>query len=99
MLGDISKQVLWDGEKHDVEWWKFVVLGAAYGQHFVRNPFGEGFVCANRRRSRSLEMPTMAELITQLDAFGAEKGVEWSDPEFQSYMKAIREEKEIAQAA
>lgn len=87
MLRDISKQVVWDGDKHDEGWWKFLVLGAAYGQHFVRNPFGEGFVCANKRRSSGLEVPNMADLITQLDAFGAERGVQWTDPEFQAQMK------------
>lgn len=86
MLADIAKQVKWDGEYHDSAWWKFIILGAAYGQHFVRNPFGEGFVCSNKRRSRDLEMPTMADLITQLDAFGAEQGVQWKDPEWQAMM-------------
>lgn len=85
-LRDISRQVKWDGEMHDEKWWKFLVLGAAYGQHFVRNPFGEGFVCANKRRSRDLEVPTMGDLITQLDAFGVEKNVRWSDPYFLSLM-------------
>lgn len=84
MLEDIARQVVWDGEKHDKAWWKFIVLGAAYGQHFVRNPFGEGFVCANKRRSSHLEMPTMAELITQIEVLGAEKNVQWSDPQWQS---------------
>ena len=79
MLTDIAKQVVWDGDKHDQAWWKFIVLGAAYGQVFVRNPFGEGFVCANKRRSSGLEIPSMADLIEQLYAFGAEKDVKWTD--------------------
>lgn len=87
MLRDISRQVKWDGDKHDTDWWKFLILGAAYGQHFVRNPFGEGFVCSNKRRSRSLDVPTMADLMTQLDAFGAERWVVWTDPEFQSWIE------------
>lgn len=89
MIRDISRQVEWDGERHDEAWWKFILLGAAYGQHFVRNPFGDGFVCANRRRSSGLEVPTMADLITQLTAFGNEKGVVWTDPEWQSYLREI----------
>lgn len=91
MLQDIAKQVKWDGELHDLAWWKFIILGAAYGQHFVRNPLGDGFVCANKRRSRDLEMPTMADLITQLDAFGAEQNVQWSDPEWKSMMAQAEE--------
>ena len=79
MLRDIARQVEWDGEMHDEPWWKFLVLGAAYGQHFVRNPFGDGFVCANKRRSRDLEKPSMADLITQLHVFGIERNVKWSD--------------------
>lgn len=86
MLRDISRQVEWDGEMHDEAWWKFLVLGAAYGQHFVRNPFGEGFVCANKRRSSHLEVPQMSELIEQLNAFGAEKNVQWTDPDWQSFV-------------
>ena len=86
MLGDIAKQVKWDGEHHDKEWWKFIILGAAYGQHFVSNPFGEGFVCANKRRVRNLEMPNMSDLIMQLQVFGDEKQVKWTDPEWQAMM-------------
>lgn len=81
MVRDISKQVVWDGEMMDEEGWKFVILGAAYGQHFIRNPFGHGFVCKNKRKSSGLEIPTMAELIEQLYAFGAEKEVKWTDEE------------------
>jgi hypothetical protein len=81
MLRDISKQVVWDGDKHDEKWWKFIILGAAYGQVFVRNPFGEGFVCANKRRSSGLEIPNMGDLIDQLYAFGVEKNVRWTEVE------------------
>ena len=79
MLRDISRQVEWDGEMHDEDWWKFVVLAASYGQRFVRNPFGDGFVCTNKKRSSHLTIPTMADLITQLDAFGVEKDVKWTE--------------------
>ena len=79
MLRDLSKQVQWAGLWWDEEDWKRLVLGAAHGQHVVPNPFGEGLVVVNRKRSSELDTPTMAEMIEQLYALGAEHGVTWSD--------------------
>jgi hypothetical protein len=98
MVKDISDQVEWAGEKMDPEDWKRLILAAAYGQKCVPNPFGGSFVVINTKRSRDLPMPSMADLITQMLAFGNERGVEWTDPEWQSYLREIREE-EIRKAA
>lgn len=78
MLRDIAKQVQWAGLWWDEEDWKRLVLGAAHGQHVVPNPLGEGLVVVNKKRSRELDIPSMMDLITQLEVFGAEKGVVWS---------------------
>ena len=87
MVRDISRQVEWAGEMMDEHEWKLLILAGAYGQDVVPNPLGDGFVVRNKKRVRTLLMPSMADLITQLSAFGAERGVEWSDPEWQAMRK------------
>jgi hypothetical protein len=100
MIRDIADQVEWAGEKMDVPEWKLLILAGAYGQKVVPNPIGEGFIIKNNRRSSGLYKPEMADLITQLLAFGNSKGVEWRDPEWQAYLREIGEEKEkISEAA
>jgi hypothetical protein len=39
MIRDIAQQVKWAGEWLDEKTWKLLLLGAAYGQRFVPNPF------------------------------------------------------------
>jgi hypothetical protein len=81
MIRDISEQVKWAGEYMDEETWKLLLLGAAYGQRMVPNPLDPQarFVLVNVRRSRGLVVPEMADLITQLQVFGDEKGIQWRD--------------------
>lgn len=81
MIGDIAGQVQWAGDWMDAETWKLLILGAAYGQKFVPNPFDPQapFVLVNNRRSRGLVVPQMADLITQIQVFGDERGVRWGD--------------------
>ena len=81
MLRDIANQVQWAGQWWDERDWKHLVLGAAHGQDVVPNPFGHGLVVMNKRRSSHLEVPDMADLITQLQVFGDENGVQWTEPE------------------
>ena len=95
MLRDISKQVKFAGDFMDEHEWKLLVYAAAYGQDVCPNPFDPSrFVIRNKKRTRDLDMPTMAELITQLYAFGAENRVEWRDPAWVSMRK--QEEREAA---
>lgn len=91
MIRDIAEQVEWAGEKMDEEEWKLLLLAAAHGQKIVPNPFGGTFIVVNLKRSRDLPMPTMAELITQMLAFGNERGVQWTDPEWQAYLAECEE--------
>ena len=80
MVRDISRQVEWAGEKLGEEEWKRLLLAAKYGQKVVPNPItGIGFVVLNTRRSRSLTNAEMEELLGELEAFGAERGVDWSE--------------------
>jgi hypothetical protein len=81
MIRDIADQVKWAGEFMDEDTWKLLLLGAAYGQRMVPNPLDpqQRFVLVNLRRSRGLVVPEMADLITQLQVFGDERGVKWRD--------------------
>lgn len=80
MLGDISKQVVHFGLHYEPEAWKLIAL-AALGKEVRMAPslHGNGLVplgISTRRLTKS----EMSDLIESLFAFGAEKGVIWSDP-------------------
>lgn len=80
MVRDIARQLDWAGEKLGEEDWKRLLLAAKFGQKVVPNPLtGIGFVVMNERRSRSLTNAEMEELLGELEAFGAERGVDWSE--------------------
>lgn len=81
MLRDISKQVQWAGLWWSEEDWKKLVLGAQFGQTVGPNPFGHGLLILNKRSSSSLKKPEYSDLIAELQAFGDENGVKWSEPE------------------
>jgi len=92
MVRDIAQQVEWAGEKMDEEDWKRLLLASAYGQKVVPNPFGGNFVVVNIKRSSELPQSgdvSMASLITQILAFGNERGVRWTDPEWQAYLAEV----------
>jgi hypothetical protein len=91
MVKDIADQVEWAGEKMDEHEWKLLLLAAAYGQKIIPNPFGGSFIVKNNRRSSGLYKPEMADLITQMLAFGNERGVAWSDPSWKAYLQEIEE--------
>ncbi len=86
MIADIAAQVEWAGEKMDAAEWKLLLLAAAYGQKIMPNPFGGTFIVKNNRRSSGLYKPEMADLITQIQVFGDERGVKWTDPEWVAMM-------------
>jgi hypothetical protein len=81
MVRDIARQVKWAGAFMDEEDWKRLFLAAAHGQRMVPHPFDphKPFIVVNTRASRGLVVPEMAELITQIEVFGNERGVRWSD--------------------
>lgn len=79
MLTDISRQVEWYGKKMDPESWKHVFSAALKKQEAVPGLDG-GFVVLGQSTSRMTiaEMRDMQELMS---AFGAERDVQWSEPE------------------
>jgi hypothetical protein len=81
MCRDFSRQSTWAGMKWDVEGWKRIFLGAKCGQAVGPNPFGHGVLVINTHRSRGLTVEQMAELLGEIEAHGAEIGIEWSDDE------------------
>lgn len=81
MCRDIARQLEWAGRKWTEEDWKRILLGAKFGQSFVPSPFGHSVVMVNDRRSSHLNIEQFAEFLGEIEAFGAENGVDWSDDE------------------
>lgn len=81
MVRDIAAQVKWAGDFMDEEDWKRLFLAAMWGQKCVPNPFDPqaSFLVVNTRRSRGLVKPLMADLITEIEVFGNDHGVQWRD--------------------
>lgn len=79
-LSDISRQVVWHGRKMDSESWKAVFTSALKKMEVVPNLDGTGFVVLGTSTSR-MSKAEMADLMTLIDAFGAERGVLWTEPE------------------
>lgn len=79
MCRDFAKQMKWNGQEWSDEDWKRLFLGAKFGQPIVPNPFGHGIVLMNAKRSRDLTNAQMEELIGEMQAFGDENGVDWTD--------------------
>ena len=76
MLRDISRQVDWYGQKLQEEEWKDVFTAALKRQKVVPGIDG-GFVVIGARTSR-MPVKEMIELQDFMEAFGAEKGVNFS---------------------
>lgn len=80
MLGDVSKQVNWYGKKLTAEDWKHIFSSSLRKLDVVPNLDGTGFVALGLSTSR-MSKREMADLITLIEAFGAERGVIWSEPQ------------------
>jgi hypothetical protein len=76
-LGDVSEQVVWYGKKLTPDDWKNVFSASLKRLDVVPNLDGSGFVALGMSTSR-LSKREMADLITLIDAFGAEHNVHWS---------------------
>jgi hypothetical protein len=90
MLTDISLQVEWFGKKHGAETWKDIITGSFKRAEFVPNIDGTGFVVLGMRTSK-MDRKTFAELVEYIYAFGADKGVKWSEKS-EANVKEIRGE-------
>ncbi len=76
MLGEVSAQVDWYGNKLTDEEWKDVFTAALKKQKVVPGIDG-GFVVIGARTSK-MKIAEMVELIELMYAFGAERGVSFS---------------------
>lgn len=76
MLRDVSRQVDWHGQKLQDSEWKDVFTAALKRQKVVPGIDG-GFVVLGSSTSR-MTVAEMAELMTLMEAFGAQQGVRFS---------------------
>lgn len=88
-LGDISRQLRWpvDGELQRLapEDWKHILSAGLKRHQRVAKGIDGGFVILGQRTSR-MKVAEFAELLTLIDAFGTQHGVQWSDPQWVSMM-------------
>lgn len=83
MLTDISTQVEWYGKRLTTEDWKHVFSAGLRKLDVVPNLDGTGFVALGMSTSQ-MTVREMGDLMELMAAFGAERGVEWSDPKGQA---------------
>jgi hypothetical protein len=79
MLTDVSRQVEWYGKRLAPEDWKHVFSSSLRKLDVVPNIEGTGFVALGLSTSR-MTKGEMSDLMELMLAFGAERGVAWSDP-------------------
>lgn len=80
MLTDLSKQLLWHGQRLSTEDWKQVMLASLKQEmRIVPNVNGDGFVQLGRSSS-DLSKEEMADLMTIMEAFAARYGVRFKEP-------------------
>ena len=77
MLNEISAQVVWHGRKLSSEEWKIVFSAALKKQEVIPGIDG-GFVAMGQSTSRMTKRE-MADLITIIEAFGAQHDVIFSE--------------------
>lgn len=82
-LGDIARQVDWYGKRLSAEDWKHVFSSSLRKLDVVPNLDGTGFVALGLSTSR-MSKRELSDLMELISAFGAERGVEWSEPERQA---------------
>jgi hypothetical protein len=80
MLGDIAHQVEWYGKRLTSDDWKNVFTASLRKLQVVPNLDGSGFVALGMSTSR-MTKAEMSDLIELMTAFGAERGVLWSESE------------------
>jgi hypothetical protein len=80
MLTDVARQVTWHGVKLSPDDWKLVFMDALKRElRLVPNIDGTGLVNLGRSSS-DLSKQEFGELMDLIEAFGAQHGVEFSDP-------------------
>ncbi len=76
-LEEVSRSVLWDGERMTGEEWKDWFTAALRQQRMVRGMNG-GVVFLGQRTSK-MTIPEMTEMLDLISAFGAQQGVAFKD--------------------
>jgi hypothetical protein len=80
MLSDVAQQVTWHGIKLTPDDWKLIFLDALKRElRMVPNIDGTGFVNLGRSSS-DLSKQEMSDLLTLIEAFGANHGVVFHEP-------------------
>ena len=80
MLRDVSRQVVWHGQKLQDSEWKDVFSAALKRQKVVPGIEG-GFVVLGTSTSR-MTVAEMGEMMELMEAFGAQQGVRFTAPEY-----------------
>ena len=80
LLTEVSRQVDWYGQKLTPEEWKDVFSASLKKQKAVPGLDG-GFVILGQRTSK-MSIREMGELMELIEAFGAQKGVRFTAPEW-----------------
>lgn len=78
LLNDVSRQVVWHGQKLEAGEWKDVFTAALKRQKVVPGLEG-GFVVLGTSTSR-MTKPELSELVELVYAFGAEQNVNFGEP-------------------
>lgn len=78
MVRDVSRQVVWHGNRLNEEEWKDLFTGVLKGQKAVPNIDGTGFVVVGGGSS-TLSVREFCDLIELIFAFGSEREVHWSE--------------------
>lgn len=78
MLAEVSQQVVWHGRKLTPENWKDIFTASLKKMDVVPNIDGDGFVILGQSTSR-MTVSQLNDLITLIQAFGAENGVVFKD--------------------
>lgn len=85
MLNDVAKQVEWHGLRLKPEDWKdLFTAGLKREMRAVPNLDGTGFVALGQRTS-TMGKRMFSDLIELIYAFGAQRGVEWSEPAMRTF--------------
>lgn len=79
MLGELSDQLEWHGQKLSPENWKDMCTAALKRQQVV--PGIDGGFCVLGTSTRRMTKGEMAELIDFISAFGAQHNVRFVEPE------------------
>lgn len=79
MCGDLAEQVLWHGQAIGKDDWRHMFVAAYRKEQRIVPGINGGFVVLGAS-SRNLTVSECSEVIEMINAFGAERGVVWSNP-------------------